>query len=32
MAVKKSALNKAIYVLLDSLETKGSKPIEVYRK
>ena len=32
MSVCKSELNKVIYGILDSLETKGSKPIEVYRR
>lgn len=32
MSVRRSELNKVIYGILDSLETKGSKPLEVYRK
>ena len=32
MSVCKSELNKVIYGILDSLETKGSKPLEVYRR
>lgn len=32
MTVRRSELNKVIYGILDSLEIKGSKPIEVYRR
>ena len=32
MSVRRSELNKVIYGILDSLETKGSKPLSVYRK
>lgn len=32
MSVRRSELNKVIYGILDSLETKGTKPLEVYRK
>ena len=32
MAIRKGELNKTIYRMIDRLETKERKPVEVYRR